>query len=856
MAGSRKGSRSTGASRARTVSQSKVSMALPTTSGESGTSAASPSPLAPVVAPRRRITLKRALLGVGAVALLLILIGVGYAYYTVQKTLPTTSGTLKLPGLSAPATVTRDIYGVPHIVAANINDLYEAEGYVHAQDRLFQMFFFRAVGEGRLAEYFGPSQVDTDRFLRTVGFRRAAEAEWAQTAPQVRSALEAYSRGVNEFIRTHSDSLPLEFGFLGAKVEEWQPVDTLTFGKVQAWDLTQTWSNDLLTADLLSNLGPDITAELLPGYPKDAPVVVPGANTGSVLPALKAYSDKIRPVLPSFGLGDIGSNNWVVAGSKSTTGKPLLANDPHLGVRSPSIWYQVHLSTTDGKYNAEGFGFAGAPGIITGHNQNISWGVTNVGADVQDVFIEKLDPSGHPGQYASGSSWLPLKIYTETIKVKDGAPITQTVRVTDHGPIISDVLPVTATLGVKSPGPWALQWSGAQPGHLLEAVYNLQTASNWQQFRAALQGWSIPGQNFVYADTQGNIGYQMTGNIPLRKKGDGSVPVPGWTGEYDWNGYIPFDALPRAYNPPEGFVATANNKPYGPDYKYQFRGEWAPPWRISRITELLKAKDKLSIDDFKNIQMDTSSELAKKVGDELAALKPTDAPTQQAAKMFQGWNGDLKPDSAAAAIYEVTAQKALSETYSDNLGLDLFGEYLDIEGSTVLQSFEQLLDKPQDPLWDRKETPQKETRDDILLASLTSAVSDMTGALGGTMQDWQWGQIHTVTPAHPFGSQPVIGAMFNLPSVPIGGDQTTVSVGTFSLVEPFSVSSYQSYRMIIDAGDWSKSLGILAGGESGQPFSKHFSDMLTPWQNYQYNPILYTQQQIEANKESVLTLTP
>ncbi|HUP28061.1 MAG TPA: penicillin acylase family protein [Chloroflexia bacterium] len=869
MAGSRKSSRSSKQSRSRGSGNGRSNGSGPSRS----IAVAAPEPEVETTsvvqaAPRRRFSLKRALIGIGLFALVLVLAGFGFAYWTVQKGLPTIDGTVKMSGLSAPATITRDAYGVPHIVAANVEDLYAAQGYVHAQDRLFQMFLLRAAGEGRLSEAFGSGFLETDRFLRTVGFHRAAEAELAQMDPQVRKGLEAYARGVNEFLHTHTDALPLEFNIRGLKMRDWSATDSVTFGKLQAWDLTDSWDDDLMTADLTAKVGVGKLAQLLPGYPDDAPVIVPGAGSGGYLPALQAYSKYVRPYLPNFGLSELGSNNWVVDGTKSVTGKPLLSNDPHLGVRNPSIWYEVHLSTSDGKYDATGFGFASAPGIVTGHNQNIAWGVTNTGADVQDLFLETLDPEHHPGQYKSGESWLPIQVVTETINIDGAAPVTQTVRITGHGPILSDTVTVSptigSTLGSSVAGKaYSLQWTGLKPGKLLEAVYGLQTASNWEQFRAALSKWTVPGQNFVYADRAGNIGYQMTGELPVRRqRGSANVPIPGGGGLYDWADTIPFDELPSSYNPPEHFIATANNRPFGPDYKYEVPGDWAYPWRISRITEMLKAKDKLGADDFKAMLMDTKSPLAKKAAPIFAGLKPQTDEEKKVVGMFQGWDGDLKADSVTAAIYEVMSQQALSQTLSDDLGQDLYIEYVGTNAGAARRSLELLLDKPDDPLWDNSATPQKEQRDDILLSSLTAALADLKSVLGDNMEEWQWGKIHTLTAAHPFGSQAALAGVFNLQPVQLGGDGTTVSVAPYPLEVPFPafqrypVQSHQSYRMIIDLSDWSKSQSIYATGQSGQPFSNHWGDMLGNWQRGEYNPMLYTRQDIDASKEGVLTLTP
>jgi penicillin G amidase len=876
MSGAGKGSRSgsggrggSGGSRGKGGGPSSAPNVVPNgkvSSEEVAVTAPVEMPAAPVTR-RRRFSRRTMWLTIGVVALVLIA-GVGlYAWFTVNRPLPTINGTAKLPGLSANVTVTRDTYGVPHIVADNVNDLYMAQGYVHAQDRLYQMFFFRTAGQGRLAELFDPGLVTADQYLRIVGFRRVAEAEVAALRPEVREALEFYARGVNEFVHSHQDSLPLEFTLLGIPFEDWTPVDTVAFGKLEARDLTETWSNEFFTSDLIERLGPELAAQLLPGYPEGAPNIVPGANSGRYAPVVETYRKTIGPLLGLWD-SDIGSNNWVVDGTKSATGKPLLANDPHLGVRNPSIWYEMHLSTSDGKYDASGFGFAGAPGIVTGHNKDIAWGVTNLAADVEDVFLEKVDPQGHPGQYLKGSNWVQFQTITETIKVKGGQTITQTVRITNHGPMISDAFTDTARLSTSITDTFSLQWTALEPGGLMNSLYDLQTASNWETFRKALEGWDVPGQNFVYADNQGNIGYQTTGKIPIRKKGDGSVPAIGWTGESDWSGYIPFDELPRAYNPPEHFIATANNQPYGDGYSNPFPGYYAKPWRIERIEELLKGKDKFSLDDMKVVQNDTVSTHAKRIAPVLAGLQPAEDRGKQAVEMLKGWDGNMKADSVPASIYEITVQQILTRTLSDELQGDdpnhnLFLQYLDGMDSEALWTIQSLMDTPDDPLWDNKQTTEKENRDTILLASLNGALADLARLLGDNMQDWTWGKLHQIEPRHEFSSAELVGGMFTLPARPLGGNKTTVAVAPYPLVfasiplqGPMPVVSHQSYRMLLDTSDWTKSLGVFATGESGQPGSKFRENMYPVWLAGDYLPMLYSKEQIDASKEGVLTLTP
>jgi penicillin amidase len=802
-------------------------------------------------------------IGLGVFAILVIAGVALFTWWNVNKPQAQIEGTARLEGLKANVEVTRDNYGVPHIVADNIEDLYAAQGYVHAQDRLYQMFFFRTLGRGQLAQVLDPSLVSADRFLRTLGFARVAEAELGQLDDSARSALEAYARGVNAFVNTHRDNLPVEFSLLQVGFEPWTPVDSLIFAKVQALDLTDTWANELLASDMIQAPGEDTTRKLLPGYPEGGPVTVPQQGGRSYAPDVQAFLDVLRPLKGGWGEG-LGSNNWAVAGTRSETGNALLANDPHLGVRSPSIWYQIQMSTRDGAHKVEGFGFPGAPGIVTGHNEKIAWGVTNLGADVMDVYLEQLDPEQHPRQYRSADGWKPLQVFTETINVREGTPVTQTVRVTEHGPIISDAVPVTPALSTTVTGTYSIRWTALEPGHLFEAVDDLQTASNWGEFRAALSKWNVPGQNFVYADTAGNIGYQAAGRVPVRSSGSGTVPVQGWTGEGEWTGYVPFDQMPTAYNPSEGFVATANNQPYAEGSPNAFPGYFAQPWRIERIREVLTAKDRLSLDDLQALQLDTVSGLARRAVPFFTAVQPEDARAQQAIERLKGWDGNMAADSIPAAIYEVTYNNVLSRTLGDEMDRNLFLQYLDSRGGEALRAVSDLLDKPDDPLWDRKDTSDKvEKRDDVLKDALTRSTADLTALLGEDMAGWTWGKIHQITPKHEFSDAALVGGMFQMPAQPIGGDMTTVAVAGYPLIaaafplqQAYPVTTHQSYRMLLDPGNWSRSKAIFLTGESGQPGSPFRENMYPLWVSGEYLPMLYTGEQIQAATKGVLTLTP
>ena len=809
-----------------------------------------------VPAPRRGVRRRIGLILRVLVGLLLVfLVAVAaFAAYLVLHPLPTTNGTASLPGLSAAATVVRDKSGVPHLTAATLPDLLRAQGYVMAQDRLWQMDFYRRVAAGRLSEVLGDATVDTDRYLRTIGLHRAAAKEWAGQPAEIKTLLQAYSDGVSAFIATHGDSLPLEFTILGYKPEPWSPVDSIAFGKVMALDLSENMDIEIAMADLQAKLGPEKAAALLPAYP-DGKATIVGQ---SALPGNPAGRSAPLPGSGVFGFsgGDelIGSNNWVIDGSRSADGQPLLANDPHLSVQNPSIWYAMHLQTADGSFNVEGVTLPGAPGIVVGHNAHIAWGVTNLGPDTQDFFVEKLDESGHPGQYAYMDQWLPLEVVTETIHVKGAADIVLPVRSTAHGPLMNPVVD-----DLKAPT--ALQWTALMPGELLKAVLDLDRATNWQQFHAALSNWDVPAQNFVYADTEGNIGYQATGLWPIRKAGNGLVPVEGWTGANDWTGYVPYEQMPSVLNPPEHFLVTANNRVVGPDYSYLVNGYWFPWFRAERITQLIQSKPKLSMDDFKAMHYDTVSPVAVKLGPALAALStrlgsptPGDQPLANAIGLFQGWNGDIRADSAAAALYEPTVRYIISDTFGDELGDPLTAEYRGSLGGAAVTLIYQMVDDPTNAWWDDTTTPAQETRDDILLKSVRSALGEVQGRLGSDMSKWTWGALHTITFNHTLGAVSPLDRIFNFGPYPMPGDSYTVAAAGYN--EDYAQRSHPSMRMITSPGDWTRSQLIFSPGESGQPGSAHWGDLVQDYLQGRYRPLLWSADQIKQNADGTLTLQP
>jgi penicillin amidase len=630
---------------------------------------------------------RRMLLGIGialGALILLLLAGGALAFYRASRQpFPQTRGTLRLPGLQAPVTVIRDRWGVPHIYASNLHDLFMAQGFVHAQDRFWQMEFWRHIGTGRLSEMLGKTTLNQDRFIRTLGWNRAARQDLERLGPEERAILEAYTAGVNAYLEQHRDRLPLEFTLFRLfgrrwEIEPWQPLHTVAWAKVMAWDLGGNWDDELLNARIVDRIGAERLKEIVLPYPADRPVIVPTPVAEVPEETLRALLD-IGRSLQRMTLGDapdIGSNNWVVAGSRTVTGKPLLANDPHLSIQMPSIWYEVALHcepvTPECPLRVAGASFPGVPGIVIGHNDRIAWGVTNVGPDVQDLYLERANPQ-NPLEVEFQGKWEPVRVITEEIRIAgQPEPLLLPVRITRHGPVINDVVEAltrTQTL-------YAFRWTALEPSSIVQALLRLNRARNWEEFRAALADWDVPGQNFVYADVDGHIGYQATGRIPIRAKGNGLLPVPGWTGEYEWTGYVPYEEMPRRLDPPEGFIVTANNAVVDPAYPYFLAAVWDYGDRAQRITDLLRAKDRLSIEDMAAIQNDTFSLAAQAITPYILQVSFTDPLARQAQDLLRAWDFRATPESPAPTIFEAFLQHLLHEAWVDELGEEIVQELL------------------------------------------------------------------------------------------------------------------------------------------------------------------------------------
>ncbi|MEP7356857.1 MAG: penicillin acylase family protein, partial [Anaerolineales bacterium] len=638
-----------------------------------------------------------------------------------------------------------------------------------------------------------------------------------------------------------------------------------------AWDLGGNLDSEIERAILTQAIGAEKTQEYMPLYPSDHPIIVPSPAVGAG--PLTALRQEVRAVDNLLGarFDGIGSNNWVIAGSRTTTGLPLLANDPHLSLQMPSIWYEIGLhcqpvSAACG-FDVTGYSFAGVPAVVIGHNARIAWGFTNVGPDVEDLYIEKINPS-NANQYEVNGAWVDMTVAQDVIKVKGGGSEPLTIRSTRHGPIITDVyglenFATQAGLGAANPYGLALRWTALEPGHLFRAIFKMNRAQNWDEFRAAIPDFDAPAQNIVYADVDGNIGYQTPGHIPIRKGGDGLTPVPGWTDDYEWTGYIPFDELPYAYNPPQGYIATANNAVVGPDYPHPISLEWDAGYRAQRIVAMIEATPKLSIADIQKIQGDDLNLGAQEVLPSLLALSFDDAKLSAAAGQLRGWDGQMTIDSAPAAIYMSFFNRLLSDTFDDDLPAD----YWPSGGDNSWVTVRNLLAKPDSAWWDNTQTPAVEGRDDILRQAFSEGYADLVKRLGSDPNGWAWGKLHTATFENLTLGRSGIGPiekLFNRGPFAVAGGPSIVNATGFNLsrddsdtsVDPFAEGSGPSMRMIVDLSNLDNSLAIHTTGESGHAYAPHYADMSDRWRLIQYHPMLWSRSSVEANSDARLTLTP
>ncbi|HEY7524758.1 MAG TPA: penicillin acylase family protein [Candidatus Limnocylindrales bacterium] len=833
------------------------------------------------------------------------------AWVTVPA-LPQRSGEIRVPGLDRPVSVMRDDAGIAHIIATTPHDLFLSQGYVHAQERMWQMEIWRRIGSGRLAEVLGQAALDTDRFVRTLDWRGAAAHDLERVSPRTRAALDAYAEGVNAYLADHRGRLGLAFAIAarspaGYDPEPWTALDSLTFQKLQAWNLGGNLGSEIFRMLADAHLGdPARTDDLFPPYRADAPVITPtelegsggaGAPTAAASPAPSTRLTEVArdpaawrelaaiaadparvagldDATPTADRDGIGSNNWVVGPSLSATGHALLANDPHLGIAMPSVWYMngLHCRVVDAAcpYDVAGVSFPSVPGVVLGHNARIAWGATNVDPDVQDLFLETPDPD-HPTRYLFRGESRPYEIRREQIRVKGAETVVMDVRSTIHGPVITDVHP-----RLEDGPPVALRWTAlTEPDGALESILRLNTVSSFEEFRDAFRGFGAPSQNFVYADVDGHIGYVLPGAVPIRAGGGhGDRPVDGASGSHEWTGMIPFDDLPWQLDPPSGLIVSANNAAVDDRYPYFIAAEWDRGDRAQRILDLLAAgeTDGITTDEMRAIQTDSTIIRAARIIPGLAGVAPSTDDGRLVLERIRGWQGRTTADDAGCAAYMVFELAALRRIFDDELG-DLARDY--VGGGSSLDRFTSLLAARDDAWWDDVATPERESAATVLAAALDDAGRELRSTLGAP-DGWTWGRLHVgvfrdstlgtsgIGPIEfllnhgPVALDGAAGAILNAhPDLsvvypdPTDPDYVPVGIG-----HAFEVAVLPSYRLTIDLGDLDAARIVQTTGQSGQPFDRHYGDLIDEWAAGRTVPLPFSTTAVTGSAVTTLNLAP
>lgn len=852
----------------------------------------------------KRPRLRNVILGTISTLVVLALALGGFVAWSVFRAFPDTEGTLDVVGLEHDVTVQRDAQGIPTVTAETSHDLFFAQGLVHAQDRFWEMDFRRHMTSGRLSELFGASQLDTDKFLRTLDWHGIAEQEIEALPDRERAYYEAYADGVNAYLaEREGGALALEYTVLGLQNSDyepapWTPVDSAAWLKAMAWDLRTNIEDETTRALLTQRLDDDAIEDLYPEYPFDEhPVILAedpdgygiaeanipepsgnaaddqpvgqqtSAETSETAPTVEAAPlleviDEVDALMPDVGEG-IGSNSWVVSGDHTESGLPLLANDPHLGASLPSVWHQMHLRCAEVSeecpYDASGFGFSGLPGIVIGHNQDIAWGFTNLTTDVADLYVERVEGD----EYWHDGEKRPVETRQETLEVAGGNDVSLDVRSTHHGPILSDLQRDFTMITINPPtdavddaeippGEFelSLRWTALDVTTTAQAIFTLNRAENFGDLRQAASEFEVPGQNLVYADRQGNIGYQAPGKLPIRGAGDGFLPQPGWDSAYDWQGTIPFDQHPVSYNPDSGYIVTANNAIVTDDYEHFLSRDWDYGHRAARIVEELEAKleaGSVTVDDMAELHMDNEFPAADALQEAYASIDVDDAEVQEAIALLADWDGQNDPDSAGAAFANVLwnhVTHAMVRTQETDIPRD--------DQSRYAVFFKAQLEDPESPWWG-------DSQEQLLTDAAVTAYAELTDEQGSNSQDWNWGDLHALTLTHEsFGTSGIgpIEALFNRGPYPVGGGSGVVNATGWDLDEGYATTTVPSMRMVVDVDDWDNSVWHNLTGTSGHAFHPNYTDQAEDWARGEQYPWHYSADVLEQHWEDTLVLQP
>ncbi|HEY1722368.1 MAG TPA: penicillin acylase family protein [Magnetospirillaceae bacterium] len=765
------------------------------------------------------------------VLIVIILVALGAGYFWLTTSLPTVAGNIRLQGLTSEVVIARDNLGVPRIVAQNANDAYFALGFAHAQDRLWQMELQRRVGAGRMSELVGADALPLDKFMRTLGLYHLAEQSVDTLPPDIKKAFEAYAAGVNAYINNRQGALPPEFVLLRSTPEPWKVADSLVWGRLMGLQLSGNWRDELLRGRVAAKVPPDQVNDLWPAYPANQPITLAANDAGndtvrhaaaavpSATAALTkdtlALFEKMVAAIPAEGRPRLASNEWVLSGSRTATGKPLLANDPHLALDVPVLWYLASIVAPD--LEVTGVTAPGVPAVVLGHNKRIAWGFTTTSSDTMDLFIEKTDGDG----YVTPDGTKPFVTRDEVIKVRGAAPVTIKVRSTRHGPVVTDILGDDAGGQVL-----ALSANFLEPGDINgAAIMNVNRAQNWDQFLGALKDFVAPEQNASYADVDGHIGLIAPAKVPIRKAGDGTVPRPGWTGEFDWTGWIPFEELPRVFDPPSGVIVNANNRLVPDSYPHLLTVSWPEGYRAQRIVDLLGNRTGLTPHDMSTIQMDEMDLAAAQLNPLLMKTPPVGPQETAAHQLLQNWNGEADQHGPEALIFN---------SWIEHLQRDLLKPWLGDIGKSFDEPRPQFLAAVLTgrTVWCAPPGSVPPANCDAVVAqSLGETVADLAASYGPNMADWHWGTAHRATlDALLFGRIPVLDKLTRL-DAPKGGDDFTVQRGAYQSVNMVLFPNHHGagFRGIYDLSDLNSSRFVITTGQSGNPLSDHWGDMFERW---------------------------
>lgn len=821
------------------------------------------------------------LLALGAAATTFLTLGV---WFWTGHVTPSLGGQERLAGLTKPVQIEFDRYAIPHVYAASADDAWAAMGYLHGRERLWQMELYRRAAGGRLSELFGERLLPFDRRFLRLGLRRAAAAEFARATPRVRAALERYAGGVNAAVQADGQwGLPVEFSVLRTRPERWDPVDSLAISKLMAWRLGENHSGELVRYELENRFSPGEVAQLTGTPPAWAPVIVQSSNEP---PQTKAGftigSGRLQPAWRPEGGRDDGhdartrlpeglewlasgsralSNSWVVAGSRTAAGRPLLANDPHLGVEIPSIWYEAHVVASD--LDVAGVTIPGIPFIVIGHNRHIGWGLTNVGADVQDFYIERLDAGRQ--HYLKDGAWVPLTVEAYDIPVRGGTQERFRVFLTNHGPIADAGVwdePLAEMNGAAlSEQPLALRWDVIMHGDTSSTFDALARAANWEEFLAAVRQLGSPAQNFVYADVTRNIGYAMAGLVPLRQAGDGSAPVSGSAAGHEWRAFIDPSMLPTAFNPASGAIVTANNE-VDRRFPELITRDWVSPFRAARVWQMLDGQNDLDLKAVQAMQSDRVNAAAALVLPAVdaafaaASVAKRDQSVTVPLDRLRLWDRQVD-GRPVVTLYETFLSALWRSTFVDEMGEQMFQRFYRWGARERYTGLYMIIGDPSSHWWDDvATTDRKESRDDIIARAAQSAMRTLNERFGPEA-DWNWDTLHVVIFAHPLsaGGWP-LRWFFSRGPVPITGDGETVNKTTVDLLQPYSTTEMASYRQILDVGSWDDSVGVIPTGQSGHPRSPHYFDQSPLWRAGRYHPLPYSRQAVVNAVVSRLLLSP